>query len=212
MLEGTPPTVSSQHTSAHASPSLATSNGLAAGRVHIGSTEVRPRERLTEGSGSCRVHAQPWHLPLWEGSCTGQVSKNPMGVAPGRHSTAPSQSLGARALWVSPPLLASRPAQPSPGSGSARQVQTPGPQGEVWPSSVCRARWERAGETITITKSKAQTPRHGLALPSPESGSRGDLAQPQQPTALTRPGLSPWKPNKHDHPCPKPPAHPSDAL
>lgn len=104
---------------------------------------------------------------------------------------------------------------PSPGSGSARQVQTPGPQDEVWLSSMCRARWERAQDTITITKSKAQA-SHGLALPSPESGTanHGDLVHCHSLSRrlrlppVTQPGLSPWKPNKH-HPCPKLPAHPS---
>lgn len=41
------------------------------------------------------------HPPLWEGSCSGHVSKDPLGAAPGRHSTSPSQSLG-----VSTPAVA----------------------------------------------------------------------------------------------------------
>lgn len=38
--------------------------------------------------------------------------QGPHRSCPSRHSTSPSQSLGSQPLWVSPPLLALKPAQP----------------------------------------------------------------------------------------------------
>lgn len=109
-------------------------------------------------------------------------------------------------------LAVSTPAAVKTSSGSARQVQTPGPPGEVWPSSVCRARWGRQSPSLLRAK---PWPPHGLALLSPESGTtnHGDLLHCRGLGRRLRLSLtashSPWKPNKHHHPCPKLPAHPS---
>lgn len=172
------------------------------------SPDMDPREQLMEGTKSCCVYAQflgkQVSVPL-----ISHFGKDP---ELGRSPRTPWELPQTDTAFLPPsgclhPRWHRGQLSPSPGSGSARQVQTPGPQGEVWPSSMCRARWERAQDTITITKSKAQA-SHGLALPSPESGTanHGDLAHCHslsrrlrlQP--VTQPGLSPWKPNKH-HPC-----------
>lgn len=67
-------------------------------------------------------HTEPWqagasspHLPLWEGSCVGQVPKDPMGVAAGRHSTFSLPEPGNLAgLGVSTPAGVEASSAPAP--------------------------------------------------------------------------------------------------